>query len=36
VLLREFTELQSFLEEHYQRAESIGRYALWRLDDRPS
>jgi hypothetical protein len=33
VLLREFTELHSFLEEHYHRAESIGRYALWRLDD---
>jgi hypothetical protein len=35
VLLREFTELHSFLEEHYHRAESIGRYALWRLDERP-
>lgn len=35
VLLREFTELHSFLEDRYHLAESIGRYALWRLDDRP-
>jgi hypothetical protein len=35
VLLLEFTELDSFLKDRYRPAQSIGRYALWRLDSRP-
>jgi hypothetical protein len=32
-LLRAFHELDTFVKERYERAEKVGRYALWRLKE---